>query len=166
MQTDPQLSTLSGSTGGATHANSFLGYSLGTGGSMTLDAASNPKTLTTAERGGTSQGIRILLPGFVTRLRPGYSYEIEFSGEFLTIGGNFPRFRLEAGPGNNPANQVILAGTSADMDGLAFSLSTTITQAQLNTWRTAGNPSISLGNTSGENINIRYTGLKITRRAP
>ena len=157
MQDDPALASFSSGTAGGTHTNNMFTWSLSSGGSTIVDT--DAKTVTTAGRGGTGQGIRFNTPWFVSNVaKPGYSYTLYFSGEFMDNGGGFPRFRNETG------SVLILAGTADNLDPEdtnKFSLSATFTTEQL-----AGYGLISFGNTGGGSTNIKYTGIKITEFPP
>ena len=152
LQNDPDLASLQGG-GGGTHTNGILAWTLSTGGSTTVDLEA--KTVTTAGRGGTGQGIYLVLSKFLENAKPGLSYRFDYSGIFSDTSGGFGRLRLESSTG-----AILATGTDYNETTREFSLSHTMTYEQIAA--ITGSTRISFGNTGGGATNITYTGLVIT----
>jgi YD repeat-containing protein len=147
MQTDLNLSNL--------RNNVSIPFLRGVGVSNTafaVNMSSNPRTVTVTNRGGTSQGIRVIAADIDAIARPDHLYKLEFSGVFPNDSTATARIRLETPTGD------VLATTNA-VNG-HFTLSATLTAEQIAADALAGRH-YSLGNVSG-NIDIVYTAITIS----
>lgn len=157
MQNDPDLASFSNGTAGGNHTNGLFSWSLSSGGSTTVDETA--KTVTTSGKGGTGQGIRLIIAPFLEIAEAGYSYTFEYSGVFLDDAGGFGRLRLEGSTG-----AVLATGTEYNTTTREFSLTHTMTTEELAA--VTGSTHFSFGNTGSGNTNITYTKIKITEIPP
>jgi YD repeat-containing protein len=147
MQTDSSLSNLRNNNS----VIPFLRTSGSTGTTFTTNVNSNPRTVTVTNRGGTSQGLRVVAADINAVAKPNHIYVIEYTGRFPNNPTATARIRVET------TNEVL---ATADAVSGNFTVSVARTSAQIAADAQAGRL-YSLGNTEG-NINIVYTGITIT----
>ncbi|MCL1866642.1 MAG: hypothetical protein FWF82_04460 [Oscillospiraceae bacterium] len=145
MQSDSKLANFK------TASTANLTRTIGSGTVITVNTASNPKTITVTGRTGTSQGVRLNLASF--SIKSDKTYKIEYSGKFPNNPKAEARIRGEYG------TQPVLATALSDANGV-FTLTLTRTGSQILADIASGGL-YSLGNSSG-NIDIVYTGIVVT----
>jgi YD repeat-containing protein len=151
IQTDSNLSNLKN--------NGNIPFLRGTGSSdmiFAINMDSNPKTVTIANRGGTSQGINVIANDINAIAKPNHSYRIEYSGIFPNNPTALARIRVE-----NPTGATLATVNAVNGN---FTLWVEFTAEQIAADAQSG-IRYSLGNVSG-NIDIVYTGIVITEIPP
>jgi serine/threonine protein kinase len=146
MQTVPNFANLQ--NGNIT----FLSRSMSRDTVLTVNASA-PRTVTVTNRGGTSQGIRIIVEDIARIAQPGRRYRIEFEGRFPNDPNATARIRRETGSAATAADTLI---TAPALNGTFF-VGVTRTYEQIIADRGIF---YSLGNVTG-NIDIVYTQIRI-----
>jgi endoglucanase len=156
MQQDPNLATLN------TSGIPFLARRTGAGIAFTVNMTSNPRTVTVTGRGGTSQGLEILVNDIFSVAKTNHVYRIEYGGRFPAANPTaVPRIRLEA---TNLTGAARLDENGAPAVGSVFNMSVTRSHPQLtadlNSSSGTANAAYGLGNASGT-IDLVYTHIRV-----
>ena len=143
-------------------------------GTVAANMSSNPKTLQTAGKGGTGQGLRMSVSAIAAKAD--HHYRLEYGGTFpvSSNAGETPRFRAELSPTTvilpvaeymnitdrqNPTLGAPVLGQA----GGSFIVSYTLTPAQMTQFAST---TISFGNTNDANLQILFTTLRIIEIEP
>jgi endoglucanase len=153
MQTDDRLATL------ATSSITYLVRGGGANTVFTVNAASNPRTITVTGREGTSQAVRINPADIQTK--DGHAYRIQVTGTLATAGE--ARLRYE---GSGALQREILrAATTGSTNAFTMTWTTTVAQIRADA---EGGSNYSIGNVggSGAQPDMVINGIIITMFCP
>jgi internalin A len=154
MQTDTKLPLFAGNHSESPSTNPLLGSN---GGVRTVNMTSNPKEISIVGRGGTSQGIDILLEKLGAEQH--YKYKIDVKGKVTTGTAAHSMFIRPVSTANANVGSTFVNSTSAT--NAEFNLSVTRTYNEIAADIKAGINRYRIGGASEQNLQI--TGIVITK---